>query len=353
MNPSTQRVLAALAHQRPDRIPAFDGFWPETARSYREAFGIPKEQSLEDYFGIDIAIIVPDEAAFFSKARVVEERAEDVIRVDGWGRTVRALKSGYFSETLDVALKRPADLDRLAFDPPEADARYANCLRSLDANKARYCCFTKTGGPFLRTCFLRGEEDFLMDIAGDPAFAKALADRTADHLTAIGLESLRRFDLYHTGVWIFDDMCNNAQPMFSPRSFEQVFLPGYRRMVAAWKRAGARFVVVHSDGNLTPLLDMLIDAGVDGINPVEPKAGMDLAELKAHYGRHLAFIGGMCNAHVLPSGDREAVRRDTLRILEAGRDGGVAIGAHSIGPDIAPETYRLYHNLIQEHGQYA
>jgi len=294
---------------------------------------------------------VPDETAFFSRARVVEDRADDVIRVDGWGRTARALKSGFFSETLDVAIKSPADLDRLAFDPPEADARYAKCLRSLDANKARYCCFTKTGGPFLRTCYLRGEEDFLMDIAGDPAFARALADRTADHLTAIGLESLRRFDLYDTGVWIFDDMCNNEQPMFSPRAFERVFLPGYRRMVSAWKRAGARHVVMHSDGNLTPLLDMLVDAGVDGINPVEPKAGMDLADLRARYGTRLAFIGGMCNAHVLPSGDLETVRRETLRILEAGRDGGVAIGAHSIGPDIAPETYRFYHDLVQEHGR--
>jgi uroporphyrinogen decarboxylase len=111
-------------------------------------------------------------------------------------------------------------------------------------------------------------------------------------------------------------------------------------------------VVVHSDGNLTPLLDMLVDAGVDGINPVEPKAGMDLAELKARYGTRLALIGGMCNAHVLPSGDREAIRRATLRIVEAGRDGGVAIGAHSIGPDIAPETYRFYHELVAEHGRY-
>ena len=353
MNPAKRRVLDALAHRPPDRIPVYDTFWRSTAELYRAAFGIPDEQSLAEHFGIDVAIIIPNEMSFFSQARVLEENDREVIRVDGWGRTVRQLKDGFFYETLDVAISSRRDLDRVAFESPADERRYARCLASLDRDTERFCCFTKTGGPFLRTCFLRGEESFLIDIAADPAFARALADKTADHLTEIGLESLRRFGLYDTGVWIFDDMCSNEQPMFSPKSFEQVFLPGYRRMVSAWKDAGARHVVVHCDGNLEPLLDMLIDTGVDGINPVEPKAGMDLVALKRRYGKRLAFIGGMCNAHVLPSGDREAIRRQTLGIIEAGRDGGVVIGAHSIGPDIAPESYQWYRDLVEQCGAWA
>ena len=353
MNAAQRRVLAALNHEPPDRIAVYDTFWRNTEVIYREAFAIPAEQPLAEFFDIDVRILIPDEMPFPSRVRVVEDRPNEVLRVDGWGRTVRQLKDGYFYDTLDVAIKSRADLDRIEFESPALDSRYEPILATLEAKKMRSCCFTKTGGPFLRTCFLRGEEDFLIDIAADPAFAKALADRTADHLIQVGLESLRRFDLCDTGVWIFDDMCNNEQPMFSPRSFERVFLPAYRRMVSAWKAAGARFVVLHCDGNLAPLLDMVIDAGIDGINPVEPKAGMDLVALKRRYGERLAYIGGMCNAHVLPSGDPEAVRRQTLGILEAGRDGGVVIGAHSIGPDIAPETYRLYRDLIRERGCYA
>ncbi|MFC1806152.1 uroporphyrinogen decarboxylase family protein [Planctomycetota bacterium] len=347
MNAAQRRVLSALAHQPPDRIGVYDTFWRNTEAIYREAFAIPAGQSLAEYFDVDVQIVIPDEMPFPSRAGVVEDRPSEVVRVDGWGRTVRALKDGYFYDTLDVAIKSHADLDRVEFESPALDSRYEPSLASLEARKARFCCFTKTGGPFLRTCFLRGEEDFLIDIAADPDFAKALADRTADHLVEIGLESLRRFDLCENGVWIFDDMCSNEQPMMSPSSFERVFLPAYRRMVATWKAAGARFVVLHCDGNL----DMLVDAGIDGINPVEPKAGMDLVALKRRYGKRLAYIGGMCNAHVLPSGDLEAVRRQTLGILDAGRDGGVLIGAHSIGPDIAPETYRLYRDLVAEHGR--
>ena len=77
-----------------------------------------------------------------------------------------------------------------------------------------------------------------MDIAGDPSFAKALTDKVADHLIEIGKESLRRGDLYDTGLWIYDDMGNNLQPMMSPAAFEKIFLPAYKRMVKSLKEAG-------------------------------------------------------------------------------------------------------------------
>ncbi|MDA0748940.1 MAG: hypothetical protein O2954_20670 [bacterium] len=135
-------------------------------------------------------------------------------------------------------------------------------------------------------------------------------------------------------------------PMFSPAVFERIFLPGYRRMVSAFKRAGARKVIVHSDGNLGPLLDMLLDVRVDGINPVEPKAGMDLVRLKKKYGNRLALIGGMCNVHVLPCGTREEIRDAAMQILDVGREGGVVIGTHSIGPDVPVENYDWYHETV-------
>ena len=103
--------------------------------------------------------------------------------------------------------------------------------QALGDDKRRHCVFGKTGGPYLRSTYLRGEAEFLMDIAGDPGFARAIADKMADHLIAVGLEQLRRWELYETGIWIYDDMAYNRGPMFSPAQFEQVFLPAYRRMI--------------------------------------------------------------------------------------------------------------------------
>jgi hypothetical protein len=121
----------------------------------------------------------------------------------------------------------------------------------------------------MRTTYAHGESQFLMDIAGDPPLARALADKMADHLAAVGVEEMRRWLLHDTGIFIYDDMAYNGGPMFSPRSFEQVFLPAYRRMIRAYKEAGARYVFLHSDGDIRSLLDMLADAGIDGLNPLE------------------------------------------------------------------------------------
>jgi len=258
----------------------------------------------------------------------------------------------FFSRELDVAVRHPHDLDRLEFEPASLPQRYTSFVRHVRAWSAQHCVFGKIGGPFLRTTFLRGELAFLMDIAADPDFARALADRVADHLIAIGLESLRRGQLHDTGLWIYDDMGNNRQPMMSPAAFARVVLPAYRRMVAAFRQAGAAHVVLHSDGNVLPLLDMLVEAGIDGLNPLEPRAGFHLPTLQRRYGRRLTLIGGMCNSQVLPQGPVARIEAQARQIVAAGRDGGVIIGAHSIGPDIPVRHYEAYRELVAREGQY-
>jgi len=347
-----ERVLAALSHLTPDRIPKFDSFWSEFASACRKELRLPPNTNLDDHFGIDITIAVADETPFPTKARTLWRSGGDTISRDSWGRTVRTRDGAYFYEVLEVPITTRAGLDRVAFDPPTMPERYGGFERVVAARRAKSAVFCKTGGPYLRTTFIRGETDFLMDCASDPEFAKALADRVADHIIEIGVESIRRGNLADTGLWIYDDMAFNDQPFVSPKSFERIFLPAYCRMVEAFRRAGARHVILHSDGNIGPLLDMLLDAGIDGINPVEPKASMSVVELKRRYGDRLSLIGGMCNANVLPFGAHAEIAQQAREIIECGRDGGVIIGAHSIGPDIPVASYCAYHDTVMSEGVY-
>ncbi len=338
-----RRVLDALMHRAPDRIPICDSYWGDYITRCRQAHALGDDVDLMDFYQVDLTVVIPDETPFPSRAEVLERDGEMTVERDGWGRVIRTRQDAYFYEQIAPALETRAELDAVAFESPQLDSRYA-CLDPANGFDADWrCTFIKTGGPYLRSAFMRGGEDFLADIAGDPAFAGALANRVADHQIQIGLEGMRRADLYETGVWIYDDMAYNDGPMFSPKAFERIFLPAYARMAAAWKAAGARFVLLHSDGNIEPLLDMLLDAGIDGINPVEPRSGMDLIRLKRQYGDRLALIGGMCNAVALPQGPIDRIVADARAILEAGRDGGVIIGAHSIGSDIPVEHYDAYH----------
>lgn len=347
---SQERVLTACAFQRPDRIPRFDGFWSYPPE-WEERLGPCANLS-------DIAIWTPNETTFPTRARLLKEENGWIYEVDGWGRTVRRRPDAYFMETLEVPVPEGADLDAVEFDSPQRDLRYlqgygtaAEHDEVLRQKRLQYCVFAKTGGPYLRTTFVRGEEQFLLDISGDPPLARALADKVGDFLTAVGVEALHRWGLQETGIWIYDDIAYNDGPMCSPKSFEKVFLPAYRRMISAYKKAGARYVFFHSDGDIRPILDMLVDAGIDGLNPLERRAGMSPVELRKRYPR-LVLTGGMCNTATLVNGPAERIRAEAREIIDLGRKGGVVIGTHSVSPEISLENFAVYHDVCLTYGNF-
>ncbi|MBT4817746.1 MAG: hypothetical protein HON70_18715 [Lentisphaerae bacterium] len=346
-------VKQALSFEAPDRLPVFESFWAEWEQIWRRERGIPSDVSASDHFGNDISICVGQESLFSTQAGEVKQQDGYVYRNDGWGRVIRTRPGTYFSETVERVLEAPGDLDAIVFDSPALDSRYTSLGHQVSAARTKgQAPFVKIGGVFIRTSFFRGEAEFLMDLAADEVFARELAERVGDHLLQIGLESLRRGDVCDTGVWVCDDMCNALSPMFSPRMFERIFLPIYERMVATLKAAGARLVVLHCDGNLGPLLPMVVDAGFDGINPVERSAGLIIEDLIEEYFGRLFLIGGVCNIQILPRGGQEAVRRHIEAIVDAGRNGGLIVGSHSLGPDIPVEAIELYRKIVSERGAY-
>jgi uroporphyrinogen-III decarboxylase len=243
----------------------------------------------------------------------------------------------------------------VAFDPPDLEQRYLKNKSKPDfeewlrTRRRNHAVFVKTGGPFLRTTFVRGETRFLMDIAEDPALAKAFADKVGDHITAVGVEALSRSGLHGTGVIIYDDMAYIHGPLFSPVAFERVLLPAYHRMVRAYRQAGARHVLLHSDGDIRPILDMLVEAGIEGINPIERRAGMLMADLRRRYPR-LILTGGMCNTETLVRGPVSRIEAEAREIIDLGRDGGVVIGSHSISPEVPLEHYVAYRRVCTTYG---
>ena len=101
---STDRVLAACAFRRPDRIPRYDVFW-EYPDSWERRFGPPESLT-------DVAIVCPDEGILPTGARFLREEGGWIHEVDSWGRTTRRRRDAYFVETLDVALPGGSDPDR-------------------------------------------------------------------------------------------------------------------------------------------------------------------------------------------------------------------------------------------------
>jgi len=342
------RVLAAFEYREADRVPRFwNHFWDEFTKEFQRRF--PHADPMV-HFGNDMDVVVADETPWPTRARMIRESGEERLVRDGWGRVSRVRTGASFSQIIEVALPERMDPERLVFDDPRMDSRYVRHFD--DARQRDFFLLCKTGGPYLRTAFLRGEEQFWIDVKEDPGWVRALADRVVDHLIVIGVESIRRWNMQDTGIEINDDVAASWGPFVGPKAYEALFLPALKRMVKAYKTAGARYVMHHADGNVLPLLDMWVDAGVDAINPVEYRSGMDAVALRERYGDKLVLVGGLDNCGILPRGDRAEVRDHVLRLLQAGQGGGFVLGPHSIGPDISVETMIYVLELIEEHGRY-
>lgn len=350
---SKERVLAAINFAKPDRIPRWDSYWPEFVAKWRGRIG-PPDTDPADYYEIDMDRLAADECFFPSDKGIVSDDGEWQVVRDGWGTTVcRPKGRGYFSKTVSSILASRSDLDRIEFEPFDLPSRYSgleeSTARRADAGVA---VFTKVGGIYVRSHFLRGEENLLADMATDPGFCDALFDKVAAHLTGVALESLKRTRTWDTGLFVYDDIANLRAPMFSPAMFERYLLPRYSRMIQAVRDAGCEHVFFHSDGNILPLLDLLLEAGFEGFHPLEPRCGCCLPALRERCGGRVVFFGGVCNTQILPGGDRSEIERHVRELVDLGRGGGLIIGSASIGDDVSPETYDYYQSLLRQIGAY-
>lgn len=351
---SKERVIAAMNFQEPDRVPRyFSAFWSDFKSAWERVHG---PTDLFRHFGDDMRLVKPEESPWPTQAGVVERRGDRLVVRTGWGETKLTPFTDpagqVMGQLLEPAVKERVDPDALRFDDPRMESRFEKAGQQAAALKDEYFVWCKSGGPYLRAAFLRGEEQFWMDVAEDPGWTRAFVDRVADHIVTVATAAMLRFGLEDTGVGIYDDVASSQGPFVGPRNYERIFLPVLRRMVKAYKDAGARWVLHHSNGNILPLLDMSINAGIDAINPVEYRVGMDAVKLREKFGNRLVLTGGMDNSGILPRGDRAEIRDHVLYLLQAGRGGGLVFGTHSLGPDISVETAEYVLELLAEYGNY-
>lgn len=344
---SKEKVLRAIRFEPCDELPLwrtvyFDGFIDR----WRQTFPA-RDRDVESFYGYDTAICLGDESFFPGRKKILEENPDIITEVDGWGATIKRKKKGYFSQTLQYPLEDYGDLDGLEFEPADLENRWGDFDMQIAEEKDKEkCVFAKIGGIYVRSHFLRREEQLLMDMLLEEEFCNELFDKVAQHFTDMALMTLKRGDLWDTGLFVFDDIASTYTTMFSPAVFEKYFLPRYQKMIRILKAAGCSHVFFHSDGNILPLMDLLLDAGFEGFNPLEPRSGLDLIQLKKRYGSRAVYFGGICNTEILQRGDKNEIERHVKPLVELAHDGGVILGTHTIAEDVDPFIYDYMMNLI-------
>jgi hypothetical protein len=348
------RLRAVLDGRMPDRIPFCDNYWPEFRERYLAARGLPPSTDLRERFDHDYLLMVPIMGPWPSRAGELGFDSDGhVLSRDDFGLVTAVVPGATtMSVQLDCAIKERADLDRLPFEDPAAEARTAAIARDLPAVCRRFCPVLKLGGPFSRTWRLRGLQRFLEDLALDEPFAREMVGRMTEHLIAVGRAAVERMDFPRVQLHIADDFAYRKAPMFSPAVYERVFLPNLKKMVNAFHGMGFK-ISYESEGNVWPMLELLDEAGVDGLAHMEPRAGMFIEKIRERFGGRFFFLGNICNVRVLPNGDRKAIACEVLRVLSAAQDGHyMGLSAHSIGSDVSPAAYDYFWGLMSRFGRY-
>jgi hypothetical protein len=351
---SYERVRAVLDGRLPDRIPFYESYWPQFRTRYLTENGLPPDTDLRRRFDHDLVLMVPVMGPWPSRAAELGHDSRGrVLRRDDFGLVTADLPGAMAMPVhLEYAVKERRDLDRLTFEDAAAEERMLGLIRELPEVCRRYCPVLKLGGPFSRSWRLRGLQRFLEDLAGDEPFAREVVERVTDHLIAVGRAAVARTDIPRIQLHIADDFASRQAPLVSPATYERVFFPNLRRLVAAFHALGFK-VSYESEGNTWPMLDLLDGAGVDGLANLEPRAGMRVERVRERFGNRFFFLGNVCNVQVLPGGDRRSIAREVHRVLSSATEGGyMGLSAHSIGSDVSPRAYDYFWGLMDRFGRY-
>jgi len=142
--------------------------------------------------------------------------------------------------------------------------------------------------------------------------------------------------------------------MMSPTIFERFILPRLKKMIDMIHAEGA-FCIKHTDGNIYEILDMIISAGPDGINPIEPAAGMELRKVKELAGDRVCIIGNIDCGHLLPHGTVEEVREAVRQAVQDAASGGgyIVTSSNSVHSSCKPENLVAMVRAVHEFGVYS
>ncbi len=376
------RVLAALAHEEPDRVPIVVGVSNATgikARSYRRLAALlgldPGERFIYDWPELGTAL--PTEAILerlgtdvrpvldaFPAATLERNRARPAHApfVDDWGSGQVEVEEGHWFPGVHP-LREAVTLDAIeAYPWPDMDdpSRVAHAREAAAALAAdgRYAIMATPWllFPLERAFAMQGMDVFLANLAMEPEFAEALLRRIAalcrrlmgHFLDALGED----VDIIKIG----DDLGTEQSLLMSPAMYRRLLKPIHAEYIAFIRERTKARVFFHTDGDVFDLLDDLVEIGVDIVNPVQTSAGRmsDLAGLKRRYGERVSFCGAIDTQRVLPMGTPAEVRAEVGRVIgQLAPGGGYLLAAvHTIMDEVPPENILAMVDAARDLGRY-
>lgn len=377
---SRQRVLAALNHREPDRLPIDFGGRHTTMH-------VAAHRKLKTYLGLDDGADNGEDIwrQFWLQTVEVDARlnqrlggdlvcftcgqpdgfelrrlADDLIE-DEWGTHYRLSSDGYYYDMCYQPLSQAADVSALGTYPwpdphdPGRTRGLREAVATAHAANDRAIMLAGVPGLWEHAWFVRGLEESLGDLVANPGFAGKLLDRLlcweadlwGDMLDLVG----NLVDL----VVLSGDLGTQGGPMISPKAFRAILKPRLAELTAYIRRKTPAKMYLHSCGSIYAFIPDLIDVGIEVLNPVQVTArDMDPARLKREFGQDIVFWGGGCSTVVLEYGTPAEVRQEVQHNIRAlGPGGGYVFGPiHNIQVCVPPQNVIALFEAAQALGEY-
>jgi uroporphyrinogen decarboxylase len=335
---SLKRVLTALRRGIPDRVPSFEWEVDDVALAALTPGGDLFD--FVEWADLDAVAIFADEH---------KRRLSDSVYVDEWGVT-KVKTEEYYPVPIDAPLKEPGDLRSLRAPDPCSEWHFETLARAVDRFGGKRAIVFRAQDSFSIPRYLRGVEAMLTDFILNPGLVRDMVELAVEYNSALAKKAV---ELGANAIFTSDDYCDNRGPMMSPRHFHEFLFPGLQRVVSAVHAAGVPFIK-HTDGNVRPILDDLVAAGIDCLDPLDPLGGMDIADMKAKVGQRICLKGNVNIGGALSRGSPDEVREETLACLRAGMPGGgyILSTSNSVMASVKPANYSAMLETWHAYGKY-
>jgi uroporphyrinogen decarboxylase len=340
----TERMIKALKGEIPDTVPHFELVIDPKVR---EAI-LPGSSHNEftEYMDLD-AVIIYDKVGSWKFDTV--DKDKKIFR-DQWGALTK-FTSEVIGHPIGVAIKNEKDLEHFVPPDPDEEWRYEPLKKIIKRFKGERAVIAHATDVFnISADSMLGPEEYFKNLIANPD----LVDRVQEIVLNYNLKYIKNcMELDPDVLCISGDWAMSKGPFVSPKNTARFLIPALKKQVDVAHQFG-KPAFKHTDGNVTKILDLLVETGIEGFHPIDPLAGMDLGEVKEKYGKKICLMGNVNCASTLSWKSLDEVRQEVKEcIKKAGYGGGyICMSSNSIHSGVKPENYVAMVKAIREFGRY-
>ena len=355
---SRERIARILRHEPVDRIGLYEHFWSDTKQAWTDAGHITEDTDLIDHFGLDIrsngSVNMTVDTEF--EPQILEETEDTKLVLDGnrarlrWHKKHASTPEHIGFDVVDRSQWEEWAKPLLVANRKRIDFESYRLAKKQAADEGRFFVWA-AAHVFELMKSLAGHEHMLVGMALDPGWVNDMV-MTYSRMFVEMQEMLFEEEGYPDGIWYYEDMGFKQRPFMSPDMYREIVQPGHT-LTFQYAHEHDLPVIIHSCGYVAPLIPGLIEAGMDCLQVIEIKAGMDLIDLYRSYGDKISFMGGI-DVRTLYTNDREIIAKELeakIPIVKSGF-GYMLHSDHSIPNTVDYDTYRYFIDLGLELGTY-